>query len=69
LLAHPALQLSDARGAQFLASSPPFGSRAAIDVALDVKQHIDPLHCFQGDRRDDGGLAAGFSTRRLGNIR
>jgi hypothetical protein len=41
----------------------------AVDAALEVKQRIHALHCFQGHRRDDGGLAACPSARRLGNVR
>ncbi len=68
LLAHPGLQLGDARGAEILADHQPFGGGVAVDRALDVEQGVDALHGLQGYRRDDRGLAARPAARGLGDV-
>ena len=55
---HPSLQIGDERRDAGAASREALVGGEAVDLALDVEDRVDALDRLEGERRDDGELAA-----------
>ncbi len=53
---HPRFQLRDQAFAALLTNGLSDVRALTVDVALDAERGIDPLHHFQGDRRERAGF-------------
>ena len=61
---HPVLEVGQHRRAELLAHGKAMVGGLAIDPALDVEQHVDPLHRLQRQRRDRRRVLAPSRARR-----
>ena len=63
------MQIGNQRSAEYLPGGPALIDGVPVDVALDLEHPVDPLNCFQTQRRyHDIGLALRFASGRGGNV-